>query len=303
VSPREGSTAPALPGPTAAIRPRVAVQCRDRLLGDALVEWCGRQTPLVAVGPADDAAGLLRLCRTHRPVLVVLDAEGGACEALSELQAPRPYVIGLRFGHGSRTGADAGEFDQLLGGLGRVPHHSDGPRAGAGTGGFDQLLDRAGGLPPLAAAVHAFLARSAGTTADDARHSLTARESEVLSLLGTGLRTAEVALLLGLSPRTVDNHRRRIYAKLGVQTAPQAVAAAASAGLLAPLPTDPHPVPLTPRERQILELADRGLSTKQIARLLLVSAKTVENTWRHLYGKLGVHGRAEALAVVHRWGA
>jgi DNA-binding CsgD family transcriptional regulator len=264
------------------IRPRVVVQCRDRLLGDALVEWCGRQTPLVAVGPAADAATLLRLCRTHRPVLVVLDAEGGACEALSELQPPRPYVIGLR----SRRG----------------------PRAD--TSGFDQLLDRSGGLPPLAAAVHAFLARTAVAVALTALNAgtatagdrLTVRESEVLSLLGTGLRTAEIALLLGLSPRTVDNHRRRIYAKLGVQSAPHAVAAAASAGLLAPLATVPHPVPLTPRERELLELADRGLSTKQTARLLLVSAKTVENTWRHLYGKLGVHGRAEALAVVHRWG-
>lgn len=147
---------------------------------------------------------------------------------------------------------------------------------------------------------HAFLAHA--TVTGTACHRLTARESEVLSLLGAGMRTAEIALLLGLSPRTVDNHRRRIYAKLDVQCASQAVAAAASAGLLAPPAIAPQPVSLTPRERQILELADRGLSTKQTARLLLVSAKTVENTWRHLYGKLGVHGRAEALAIVHRWG-
>lgn len=274
MSPLDGSSGPALPiAPVAAIRPRVVVQCRDRLLGDTLVEWCGRQAPLVAIGPAADGAALLRLCRTHRPVLVVLDAEGPACEALAQLSPPRPYVIGLRSARGSRPGTACT---------------------------FNQLIDRAAGLPPLAAALHAFLAHPAQSGAVFQR--LTPRESEVLALLATGMRTAEMALLLGLSPRTVDNHRRRIYAKLGVQCASHAVAAAASAGLLAPPDTAPQPVPLTPRERQILELADRGLSTKQTARILLVSAKTVENTWRHLYGKLGVHGRAEALAVVHRWG-
>ncbi|GAA1981575.1 response regulator transcription factor [Catenulispora subtropica] len=272
--PQDGSSAPALPGPAAAIRPRVVVQCRDRMLGDALVEWCGRQTPFVAVGPAADGAALLRLCRTHRPVLVVLDAEGGACEALAQLPPPRPYVIGLR---SSRC-----------------------PRGSVSASAFNQLIDRSGGLPPLAAALHAFLAHPVVT--GTAYYRLTAREAEVLSLLGTGLRTAEIAVLLGLSPRTVDNHRRRIYAKLGVQCVSHAVAAAASAGLLPPPAILPQPVPLTPRERQILELADRGLSTKQTARVLLVSAKTVENTWRHLYGKLGVHGRAQALAIVHSWG-
>ncbi|NUR25640.1 MAG: helix-turn-helix transcriptional regulator, partial [Catenulispora sp.] len=238
--------------------------------------------PLVAVGPAADGAALLRLCRTHRPVLVLLDAEGAAWEVLAQLPPPRPYVIGLRSGRGGGAGASRRAPEPLA----VLP--------------FNQLIDRSAGLPPLAAALHAFLAHP--TVTGTARHRLTARESEVLSLLAAGLRTAEIAGLLGLSPRTVDNHRRRIYAKLDVQCASHAVAAAASAGLLAPPAIAPQPVPLTPRERQILELADRGLSTKQTARLLLVSAKTVENTWRHLYGKLGVHGRAEALAIVHRWG-
>ncbi|NUP52060.1 MAG: hypothetical protein HOW97_32770 [Catenulispora sp.] len=272
MSPLDGPSGTALPAPVAAIRPRVAVQCRDRLLGDALVEWCGRQSPLVAVGPAVDGAALLRLCRTHHPVLVVVDAESGICETLAQLPPPRPYAIGLRSAHAPRAADSA----------------------------CDELIDRAAGLPPLAAALQAFLAHAART--GTAFQRLTTREAEVLTLLATGLRTAEMALLLGLSPRTVDNHRRRIYAKLGVQCASHAVATAASAGLLAPPATSPRPIPLTPRERQILELADRGLSTKQTARQLLVSAKTVENTWRHLYGKLGVHGRAEALAVVHRWG-
>jgi DNA-binding NarL/FixJ family response regulator len=53
----------------------------------------------------------------------------------------------------------------------------------------------------------------------------------------------------------------------------------------------------------VLELADRGYSTKQTARTLQLPAKTVENIWRHLFGKLGVHDRAGVLAAVHRWGS
>lgn len=46
---------------------------------------------------------------------------------------------------------------------------------------------------------------------------LTAREREVMHLLATGLQNREVAEQLGLSPRTVEVHKARILAKLGVR--------------------------------------------------------------------------------------
>lgn len=46
---------------------------------------------------------------------------------------------------------------------------------------------------------------------------LTAREREVMHLLGEGLQNREVAERLGLSPRTVEVHKARIMAKLGVR--------------------------------------------------------------------------------------
>lgn len=55
-------------------------------------------------------------------------------------------------------------------------------------------------------------------------------------------------------------------------------------------------VSLTPRERQILEAVDRGLSVKQTARLLSISPRTVENTQRVLFRKLAVRNRAQAVA-------
>jgi DNA-binding CsgD family transcriptional regulator len=45
---------------------------------------------------------------------------------------------------------------------------------------------------------------------------LTEREVEVLRLAAKGLTTAEVAERLYLSPRTVESHLQRIYAKLAV---------------------------------------------------------------------------------------
>jgi DNA-binding NarL/FixJ family response regulator len=47
---------------------------------------------------------------------------------------------------------------------------------------------------------------------------LTAREAEVLQLVAQGLTDAQVAERLFVSPRTVGQHLRSIYNKLGVST-------------------------------------------------------------------------------------
>ncbi len=60
---------------------------------------------------------------------------------------------------------------------------------------------------------------------------LTTREVEVLSLLCGGLKNAAIAERLVRSVRTVDHHLAAIYAKLGVTTRSEAVAAALQAGI------------------------------------------------------------------------
>jgi DNA-binding CsgD family transcriptional regulator len=61
---------------------------------------------------------------------------------------------------------------------------------------------------------------------------LTARESQVLALVAEGLRNAEIAQRLFLSPRTVGNHVSAILSKLGAETRVEAAAKAATLGLL-----------------------------------------------------------------------
>lgn len=46
--------------------------------------------------------------------------------------------------------------------------------------------------------------------------SLTSRERQVAELAAEGVRSREIADRLYLSPRTVENHLQRVYAKLGV---------------------------------------------------------------------------------------
>lgn len=46
-------------------------------------------------------------------------------------------------------------------------------------------------------------------------HNLTQREIEVLQRIAEGMGSAEIALRLCLSPKTVAYHRRRLYEKLG----------------------------------------------------------------------------------------
>jgi DNA-binding CsgD family transcriptional regulator/tetratricopeptide (TPR) repeat protein len=62
---------------------------------------------------------------------------------------------------------------------------------------------------------------------------LTARELEVLGLLAEGLRNAEIAERLVVSPRTVDHHVSAILRKLDVRTRGEAGAQAARRGLIA----------------------------------------------------------------------
>jgi DNA-binding NarL/FixJ family response regulator len=141
---------------------------------------------------------------------------------------------------------------------------------------------------------------------------LTGRELEVLDLIRSGRSVTEIAERLGISPRTVENHKRSIFRKLGVSSREGAVSRAAILDLLPPsggeetfastgrLPNCegmPQGMSLTGRERDILQCIAQGDSVRQTARALGVAEKTVENLQSLLYRKLGVHNRVEALAV------
>ena len=57
---------------------------------------------------------------------------------------------------------------------------------------------------------------------------------------------------------------------------------------------------LTEREHEILALLAEGLTTTEIERRLVISRKTVDTHLGHIYAKLGVRSRAQAVALAYR---
>lgn len=83
-----------------------------------------------------------------------------------------------------------------------------------------------------------------------------------------------------------------------------AAAAASAFVLLIPEREDDEPLvePLTPRERQVLELVADGLSNKAIAAALGVSDETVKFHLASIFGKLGASNRTDAVRLALRHG-
>lgn len=74
-------------------------------------------------------------------------------------------------------------------------------------------------------------------------------------------------------------------------------------GQVSDIVEEPHDHPgleLTPRQAEVLELLERGRSTRQIADELHLSTETVRNHIRHLLRAIGAHSRLEAVAIANR---
>lgn len=69
-----------------------------------------------------------------------------------------------------------------------------------------------------------------------------------------------------------------------------------------PLPAQAVFPELTPRERDVLEMIAQGLDNTEIAGLLVVSQKTVRNHISHIFQKLMVRNRSQAIVLARRAG-
>lgn len=96
---------------------------------------------------------------------------------------------------------------------------------------------------------------------------------------------------LGMTAQTLDAALRAVAAGLQARR----LGSSESAGFAAAEEEGP-PVPLTPREMEILTAISEGASNKQIARRLGISTHTVKFHLEAVFAKLDAGSRAEAVA-------
>ncbi|MEM5432172.1 response regulator transcription factor [Cupriavidus oxalaticus] len=132
---------------------------------------------------------------------------------------------------------------------------------------------------------------------------LTARESQVLSLIAKGMSTNEIAICLGVTLFTVRKHRNNISAKLDIHTTSRLVSFAIHRGNVA----DPHPPLkvsrpdiLSDREKEILRKLELGLTAKEIARNLRISPRTVSKHIENIRSKTGLKALADLMLVARQ---
>ncbi len=92
-----------------------------------------------------------------------------------------------------------------------------------------------GGAPlsaNIASAVVRAMRKPVGAEGSSGLESLTQRERQVLRLLAGGMSTRDTAARLTISPKTVETHRVRIYAKLGCKSAVELTRIAVRTGLI-----------------------------------------------------------------------
>jgi DNA-binding NarL/FixJ family response regulator len=95
---------------------------------------------------------------------------------------------------------------------------------------------------------------------------------------------------------------RRVLARFQQRHSESIPVAATDAGPFANGATLAEKSPLSTREQDVLELIARGFSYGEIARLQSVSVHTVQTHIKHLYSKLAVHSRSEAVYEATRMG-
>ena len=88
-----------------------------------------------------------------------------------------------------------------------------------------------------------------------------------------------------------------VHLELSSQEKDEAIKRLVALGLQLPDEPSSQDVQLSPREREALTMIANGLSNKQIARKMAISENTAKFHVTSLFNKLGVNGRAQAVAV------
>ena len=176
---------------------------------------------LSVVAEAADGLEAIVLCKAERPFLLTLDsgmplARGVEVYAEVRRWSPETRIIVV-------TGfTSAGHLqDWIDNGVDGLFLKSCDPDLLVG--GVAQVVDGKQAISPAVTAI-------IGQASD--RPALSGRERQILNLVADGHTNVVIGERLGISPKTVDNHRTRIMRKLDVHSIGQLIAYALREGLL-----------------------------------------------------------------------
>jgi two-component system, NarL family, nitrate/nitrite response regulator NarL len=196
---------------------QVAVQSSSRLFRDTLSSSLSLRPDMTVIGTVAEPDEMPDLCELRRPDAVIFDAGQRLheiCRPVNSLMQRFPELNVVV------TYRDATEEDL----------------SAACRAGVSSLVPESHGLEAMLTVLRRKRGRHAGRSSPG---EMTDRELEILVLAGSGHSVPEMADLLGISPLTVENVKRRIYAKLDVNSGAHAVSRAASLGILDQYPAPP----------------------------------------------------------------
>jgi DNA-binding NarL/FixJ family response regulator len=198
---------------------KVAVQHSDQLIRSGLRIVLDGEPDIEVVAESATPSDLVDDCGDHRPDVVVLEVDAATWDAPRLAAALRKRQRTLRV---------VGLFEALPPDTARRAYRA----------GVRALVDCDGGASAVLAALRGGssrpvpVVRPLPATTPDA--TLTPREVEIVQLIAGGMLTREIARTLGISAKTVENHKQRLFRKLDVQNQAHAVSVAIRRGLLQP---------------------------------------------------------------------
>jgi two-component system response regulator NreC len=187
---------------------RLVVADDHHVVRRALRLWLESDKSVEVIAEAGDVPAAIRHVKRHLPHVLLLDLrmpDGSSIEAIRRLreEVPETQIVVATMEESplfARQALDAGAVGYVL------KHNADSELRAA-------VRCAARGEEYVSPYVAARLDGLRRAAQDDA---LSPRETDVLRLIALGLTSAEMAVQLHLSRRTVESHRRRIHRKLGL---------------------------------------------------------------------------------------